>query len=171
MKPADAVQDGVVALVAGYVSTKAMKWPAAKSHGWMPEGARAAEDAARPPQGPPYRATAARASERVLGVELDDDRLDRLGLAVHYLTGAVWTPLYMGLRRRAGLSPLPAGLALGASQCLLQDLVVTPLIGASAPNPDYPLLTHLRGFVNHLAYGVVVAGVIEAAWCLLGRRP
>jgi hypothetical protein len=44
-------------------------------------------------------------------------------------------------------------------------------LGFSAPNRAYPMVTHVRGFVAHLAYGAAVAAVIEAGWCLRGRRP
>lgn len=171
MKTADLIADGVVGAAAAFAATKAMKLPAQKTYDWMPDDAREAEDAARPELGAPYRVATARASARVLGVDPGQATLDRVGTAVNYLTGALWSPVYIGLRRAAGLRPLPAGLALGAIQSLVQDEVITPLIGASAPNPEYPPVSHVRGFVNHLAYGLVVAGFAEAAWGLLGRRP
>jgi hypothetical protein len=74
------------------------------------------------------------------------------------------------LRRRTGMSPLTAGLATGASMSLILDETITPAIGASAPNRDYPLSTHLRGFVAHLAFGLAVAAATEVGWKLLTRR-
>jgi hypothetical protein len=38
-----------------------------------------------------------------------------------------------------------------------------------APNRAYPLVTHLRGFVAHLVYGLRVAGVAEDI-AFLGRN-
>jgi hypothetical protein len=40
---------------------------------------------------------------------------------------------------------------------LLIDEGLKPLLGFSAPNRAYPLVTHLRGFVAHLVYGLGVA--------------
>jgi hypothetical protein len=41
------------------------------------------------------------------------------------------------------------------------DEGLTPALGLSAPNLDYPLSTHLRGFLGHLAYGAAVAATAE----------
>lgn len=54
---------------------------------------------------------------------------------------------------------------------LIVDEGITPLAGFSAPNRDYPAVTHLRGFAAHLAFGIAVAAVTETAWTILGRRP
>lgn len=58
-----------------------------------------------------------------------------------------------------------------AAMSLIADELMTPAAGCSAPNRAYPLVTHLRGFAAHLAFGLAVAGVTEAAWLLRGRRP
>lgn len=73
----------------------------------------------------------------------------------------------MWLRRSRQMNPISAGLLTGASQTLILDEGITPAFGFSAPNLDYPLLTHLRGLVAHLAYGLTLAGVTEAGWKLL----
>jgi hypothetical protein len=54
---------------------------------------------------------------------------------------------------------------------LIVDEGLTPALRFSAPNRAYPLATHLRGFVAHLAYGLTVAAVTETAWKLTRRRP
>jgi len=46
---------------------------------------------------------------------------------------------------------------------------MTPLLGFSAPNRAYPLVTHLRGFAAHLAFGLGVAGTVEAIYWLGGN--
>lgn len=167
----EVIQDCATGAIAGYAATKVMEAPAGKISQMMPEHVVKADEEARSGWGPPYKEAAARIPARVLGVELEGRKLDAVSWILHYLAAAVWTPVYMGLRRRAGLRPLPAGLVMGASQCLVQDEVITPLIGASPPNPDFPIATHARGLFNHLAYGLAVAGVVEAIWGLLGRRP
>ncbi|MFN2490144.1 MAG: hypothetical protein ABR529_10475 [Actinomycetota bacterium] len=77
--------------------------------------------------------------------------------------------MYMGLRRRLGLTPLAAGLFTGGAMSLIADEGITPLFGFSAPNRAYPLSTHLRAFIAHLVFGVTVAVVVEGGWLVLGR--
>lgn len=110
-------------------------------------------------------------AERVLGIELDEQRRQQAGMAFHFGAGLGWTPVYIFLRRRAGWSPVVSGLATGASQSLILDEIVTPAIGASAPNREYPASTHIRGLAAHLVYGLTMAALMEAGWMLLGRRP
>lgn len=160
-------KDALVAVVAGYAGTKVLEQVAMKTYQWESEGDRKREDEARP--GPPFVLAADTLSKRLLGVELDEKQLAKAGMAFHYLAGVSWVPVYMGLRR-AGWRPTTAGLATGVSQSAILDEVITPAVGASAPNPDYPFVTHLRGVVAHTAYGLAVAGIVEAGWRLLEER-
>ncbi len=89
----------------------------------------------------------------------------------HYGLAVSWAPLYAVLRRRGRLHPITAGLATGSAMSLIADEGMTPALGFSAPNRAYPLVTHLRGYIAHLAFGLAVAAVTDAAWCLRGRRP
>ena len=43
----------------------------------------------------------------------------------------------------------------------IADELMTPAMGASAPNREYPLVTHVRGFFAHLAFGPGVAATAE----------
>ena len=79
----------------------------------------------------------------------------------HYGFGVSWEPVYIFLRWWTDLSPILAGLLMGAAMSLVVDEGRTPLLGFSAPNRDYPFLTHLRGFAAHLAFGLGVAGTAE----------
>ena len=57
----------------------------------------------------------------------------------------------------------------GAAMSLVVDEGMTPLLGFSAPNREYPFVTHLRGFAAHLAFGLGVAATAETIhW--LGRN-
>lgn len=89
----------------------------------------------------------------------------------HYGLAVSWVPLYGLLRRTTALSPITAGLATGAAMSVFADELMTPAFGFSAPNLDYPLVTHLRGIAAHLVFGLGVAAVTETAWGLRGRRP
>jgi hypothetical protein len=44
---------------------------------------------------------------------------------------------------------------------IVVDEGLTPALGLSAPDRAYPLSTHLRGFLGHLAYGAAVAATAE----------
>jgi hypothetical protein len=154
--------------VAGYVGTKAMEPVSMKLYEFEPAAARAREDAARP--GAPYRIAAEKITQ-ALGVELSEERLDQLALAFHYGLAIQWAPLYPLLRRHTSLGPVAAGLATGAAMSVVADELMTPAFGFSAPNLDYPLVTHARGFTAHLVFGLAVAATVEAGWALIRARP
>lgn len=153
--------------VAGYVATKAMEPVSMKPYELESPADREREDAVRP--GPPYR-IAAEKTAALLGLTPSDDQLDKASLAFHYGWAISWAPLYALLRRRTALAPVPAGLATGAAMSLLADEIMTPALGFSARNRQYPLATHVRGVVAHLVFGVGVAAAFEAAWALLGQQ-
>lgn len=54
---------------------------------------------------------------------------------------------------------------------VIVDELMTPAFGFSAPNLDYPLATHARGFAVHLVFGLAAAAVFEAGWAASGTRP
>jgi hypothetical protein len=54
---------------------------------------------------------------------------------------------------------------------VVADELITPAFGFSAPNLDYPLVTHARGFAAHLVFGLAVAVSFEAGWALTRRQP
>ena len=69
--------------------------------------------------------------------------------------------LYVLLRRGVRMNPLLAGLLSGMALFVVVDEGLTPTLGLSAPNLEYPLSTHLRGLIGHLAYGAGVAVTAE----------
>ncbi len=162
------VTDLALSVAGGYLGTKAMEPLSMKLYQLEPAAARAREDAARP--GPPYRIAAEKLT-KVFGIELNEQQLSRLSLAFHYGLAIQWAPLYPLLRRSTSLNPLTAGLATGAAMSVIADELMTPAFGFSAPNLDYPLVTHARGFAAHLVFGLAVAGVVEAGWTATGERP
>ena len=168
MRPTRALIDLTLSAVAGYVGTKAMEPVSTRLYELESPAARAREDAARP--GAPYRIAADKLTE-VVGLELTEQQLNRLSLVLHYGLAIQWTPLYPLLRRRTSLVPAAAGLATGAAMSVVADELMTPAFGFSAPNLDYPLVTHVRGFLAHLVFGLAAAAVIETGWKLTGTRP
>lgn len=129
---------------------------------------REREEAVRP--GPPYR-IAAQKTAALIRLDPSDHALDKAALVFHYGLAVSWAPTYATLRRRTRLGPVAAGLASGAAMTAIVDEGLTPALGFSAPNRAYPAVAHVRGAVSHLAFGLAVAAVTEAAWAVLGRRP
>jgi hypothetical protein len=164
----DVTEDLVVAALAGYLATKAMEPVSMKLYELESEEDRQREDAVRP--GPPYEIAAKKIAASV-GVELQGKALKRASLAMHYGLALSWSPLDVVLRRTRGTDPVLAGLGTGAAMSLIADEAMTPLLGYSAPNRAYPLVTHLRGFLAHLVFGLAVAATTETAWAFRGRRP
>ena len=158
MRIPEAVTDTGIGLIGGFVGTKVMEPVSMKLYEWEPEESRRREDAVRP--GPPYQVAANKIADR-LDLDLSDSQRQRLGMAFHYGLGMAWGPVYTLLARRSGLNPVAAGLLTGAAMSIIADELMTPAMGASAPNRDYPLVTHLRGFVAHLAFGLGVAATAE----------
>lgn len=162
-----AVAGGVATgVVAGYVGTKAMEPVSMYLYRHEPDHARAAEDAARP--GPPYR-VAAKKITGVRGLTLTDEVLDKVALGFHYGLAVSWAPLYGVLRHRARLAAPTAALVTGLAMSVMADELMTPMLGFSAPNRAYPLLTHLRGVAAHLVFGATVGVVSEVTWALARR--
>ena len=121
--------------------------------------------------GPSSSLVAARTLAERLGRPLDDRRLAPAAKAIHYGLGMAWGPFYGLLRRHAGLRPLGAGLVAGASLSLIVDEGLTPTLGFSAPNRDYPAATHLRGVLAHLVWGMAAALATEAVYRFTGTAP
>jgi hypothetical protein len=162
------VTDLALSAAAGYLGTKAMEPVSMKLYELEPAEARAREDAVRP--GAPYRLAAEKLT-KVFGFELSEKQLERLSLVFHYGLAVQWAPLYPLLRRRTNLNPVAAGLATGTAMSIVADELMTPAFGFSAPNLEYPLVTHARGFAAHLAFGLAVAAVVEAGWAAMRNRP
>lgn len=166
--PSTLLIDVALAPVAGYLGTKAMEPVSTWLYERESQPDREREEAVRP--GPPYR-IAAQKTTALLGLELSEAALDKAALVFHYGLAVSWAPTYALLRRRTGLGPVAAGLASGAAMSALVDEGLTPALGFSAPNRAYPPAAHVRGVVAHLAFGLAVAAVTEAAWAVLRRRP
>ena len=168
MKLTRTLIDAGLSAAAGYLGTKAMEPVSMKLYDLEPAAARARVDAVRP--GPPYRIAAQKLST-LAGLELSEKQLDRLSLVLHYGLAVQWAPLYPLLRRRTSIGPVAAGLATGAAMSVVADELMTPAVGFSAPNLDYPLVTHARGVAAHLVFGLAVAAVFEIGWVLTRTRP
>jgi hypothetical protein len=167
VKIQELVSDIGTGMIGGYVGTQVMERVSMKLYELEPEEDRQKEEEVRP--GPPFY-IAARKTTQALGLELSEDQLQNLAMyGFHYGLGMGWGPTYAFLRRWTDLNPVSAGLLSGALMSLIVDEGMTPYFGFSAPNRDYPLSTHLRGFVAHLAFGLGVAATAETIYWL-GRN-
>jgi uncharacterized membrane protein YagU involved in acid resistance len=168
MKSQEVVADIGTGLVGGLIGTAVMDAVGTKLYEWEPEEIRQQEEAVRP--GLPYEIAAEKAAD-ALGLELSEQQVKVTGLVgVHFGLGVGWGPLYVLLRRMTGLHPVLAGVLTGASMSVIVDEGLTPALGLSAPNRDYPLFTHIRGFANHVIYGLSVAAGVELLTWLARRR-
>ena len=160
--------DLAVGLLAGLVATKVTGLVEEALARPMPEGVKEREDRVRPE---PTSRVAARKVAEVLGYRLDGRRIELATTTVHYGLGLSWGPVYGLLRRHGRMHPLAAGFTTGAAMSLVVDEMLVPALGLSPPNRAFPAVTHLRGLLNHLAYGAAAALTAEAAYRLTGTTP
>ena len=167
MEVKELLKDAALSAAGGFVGTKVMEPVAMKLYQIESEEARQQENNVRP--GPPFK-VAAKKTMDLLGVELSEKQMQALSkIGFHYGLGASWVPVYLLLRRKVSMKPVSAGLAAGAAMSLIVDEGLTPALGFSAPNREYPPVTHLRGFAAHLAYGLGVALTVEGLSRVLRR--
>jgi uncharacterized membrane protein YagU involved in acid resistance len=152
------VSGAAAGVVGGYVGTKVMNPVTTKLQELAPEEDRQREKAVSP--GSPYEIGVRKAAD-LLGVTLSDEQLKAAASAMPYTVGITGGLLYVIFRRRLRLNPLLAGLMSGMALFVVVDEGLTPALGLSAPDRAYPLSTHLRGFLGHLAYGAAVAATAE----------
>ena len=160
--------DVVVGLAAGLVATSVYGLVQDALYGSTPKHVRRREERVRPA---PSSEVAAEKAAAGLGYSLDERQRDLAGTTIHYGLGAAWGPTYGLLRRHGGMQPLGAGVLTGVSLSLIVDEGLSPALGFSAPNQAYPALTHVRGVLNHLAYGAAVAATAEVLYRLTDTGP
>lgn len=167
MRTQELVADIGTGVVGGYVGTKVLEQVSMKLYELESEGGRQREDEVRPGSPPEI---AARRTTQLLGLQLSDKSIGFLATYLfHYGLGMSWGAVYTLLRRRTRWNAAATGLGTGAAMSLIVDEGMTPALGFSAPNRDYPLVTHLRGFVAHLVFGLGVAATAETIYWL-GRN-
>jgi hypothetical protein len=106
---------------------------------------------------------------RLVGSTPDDEQAVKLGMATHRLLAITYGML--AARMVAGGSPpIRVGLATGAAVFVVVDEITNALVFTPPPG-EYPIESHLRGVVGHLAYGAAVGlllGISRGAG-LIGR--
>ena len=100
------------------------------------------------------RATAA------LGISLTEEQRPKVVQAVHYGLGVAPGALYAVLRKRLPVAGALNGLVYGALLFGLNDEWLNTTLGLAGPPDAYPVETHARGLVGHLALGVTTDAVL-----------
>ncbi len=166
--PQTIVPDLAIGLTAGLFAT-ALTGPIQSAlYRLTPDSVKRREEQARP--GSPTEMAAKRLA-RSANVQLSETQTNAAATAIHYGSGAPWGAAYTFLRRYGGMTPLGAALASGASMSLVLDEALTPAMGFSAPDREYPTLTHVRGFIAHLAFGAAAAVAAEFLYRLTRTTP
>lgn len=96
---------------------------------------------------------AARKTAALFGIELSGQQLQRGTLAFHYGLAISWAPLYQVLRRKTGLGPLRAGLAMGPTMSLVADEINGAEPRLHRSQPGLPAGDAPTGCRRHLVSG------------------
>lgn len=159
--------DLAIGVAAGYAATKATECIQPVLFRLTPGAVRRHEESVRP--GPPSQ-VAVRQIAKHAGVALHGKWFTRAASALHCGTGLAWGTMYGLLRRLSGIGPWRSALLTGAAMSLVVDEGLSPALGFSAPNREYPLATHVRGMMTHLLFGLALAASAEALYHLAPSR-
>jgi hypothetical protein len=138
--------------LAGYVASRAMDAATTWFYGTQSDESKKREDELAP------GGTLVQLGKQLgglVGRDLDEEQAGRVGLAVHRTLGVAYGIAASRLVRR-GVTPLTAGVAVGAAAFLLVDEGTA--IGQVF---DYPVESHLRGVVGHASLGVAIGTFLE----------
>ena len=94
------------------------------------------------------------------GIDIPAERRPLVQQLVHFGLGVVPGAAY-ALLRRTPLTGTARGAAMGALLWALNDEFINSKLGLAGPFEAYPLETHLRGLVGHVALGITTDTTIE----------
>ncbi len=103
------------------------------------------------------------------GRKVTDDEAARIGFVVHRSLGVAYS-MTAAVLVRAGASPFRAGITTGTAAFLLVDEGVVSAV-FTPPHWAYPVESHVRGALGHLAYGVAAGAMLSVAHRLGAMRP
>ena len=95
------------------------------------------------------------------GRKVSDEQAARIGLVVHRFLGMAYGAAAAELARK-GVAPLMAGLATGAVAFVAVDEAFLSAFFTPPPQ-DYPIESHVRGVVGHLALGAAAGMMLSGA--------
>jgi hypothetical protein len=97
----------------------------------------------------------------LVGREASNENAAKIGLVVHRALGMTYGATAAVLSRAAA-PPLVAGVATGTAAFVVVDEAF--LSAVFTPPPwAYPIESHVRGAVGHVAYGIVAGSMLAAA--------
>lgn len=98
---------------------------------------------------------------RLVGRDVSDEGAAKIGFVVHRSLGMTYGMAAAALARK-GVAPLAAGVATGAAAFVVVDEAFLSAFFTPPPRA-YPIESHLRGMVGHLAYGASAGAMLLAA--------
>jgi len=104
-------------------------------------------------------------ARKLAGAEPTDEQAGQLAAALHQSLGQGYGVAAATLAA-AGVPPLTAGVATGMAGFLLVDEAANSLFFTPPPQA-YPVESHLRGAVGHLAFGATLGALLAVARRLL----
>ncbi len=145
-------------MASGFMGTFALRCTTAWLYRLQGERSKRREQEVRPRQAMEVFA------ERIVGpFPVSDARRlgDRLAVPLHWVFGLAVGATYGALYARSSNLTRWAGLPFGALLWLVNDEGMNTALGLTPPPQKFPLITHVRGLVAHLAFGVATAAVFR----------
>ena len=157
-KQSSAVRDIGIGAVAGYGAS----WAMDRATGWylkrQSQASKLREDEIAPGGSP---VLAGKKLAGWVGRDVTDAEAAKIGFVVHRSLGMTYGMTAAALAR-AGGRPVRTGLAIGAAAfALVDEGVVSALF--TPPPWAYPIESHVRGAVGHLAYGAAAGAMLAVA--------
>jgi hypothetical protein len=136
-----------VGALAGYAASRAMDQATTLFYGMQTEASKRREEELAPGG---TLVQFGKQLGRAAGQDLSDEQAGRVGLAFHRTLGVVYG-MAAAARVARGVTPLKAGLAVGATAWVVVDEGT-----AMSQFTDYPVESHGRGVVGHGTYGLAL---------------
>ncbi len=99
--------------------------------------------------------------EELMGVALEPDQRSMATQAIHYGLGILPGALYGSLRNRLPILGAGRGVVYGVILWAVNDEYLNARLGLAGEFGAYPLKTHWRGLVGHIALGVATDTSID----------
>jgi len=148
----------LVGAAAGYLAGRAMDQVTTGFYERQSDASKQRENELLP-EGAPM--ASARKLAGLVGAEPTDEQAGQLAAALHQSLGQGYGVAAATLAA-AGVSPLTAGVATGMAGFLLVDEAANSLFFTPPPQA-YPVESHLRGAVGHLAFGATLGALLAVA--------
>jgi hypothetical protein len=160
------IVDSAIGAAVGYASSRAMDVATTWFYEQMSEDSRRREEEALPEGG---ALSVGRTLGAMVGSTPDDEQAEKIAMAAHRLLGITYGVIAARMVA-SGSPPLRAGLATGAAAFVVVDEIANAALFTPPPG-EYPIESHLRGVVGHLAFGAaagLLLGALRGAG-LIGR--